>query len=127
MGGHVCHSNPDVLSATIEEKRRTFDEHPWLRYSPVMPGDGDFGCLCDKCVAAQRPEMGANGRNSDLVWGFVNKVAAATRQTHPDRFITCCSYADYVSVPRAVAFEPNVAVTLCTGLALPERLSICLA
>jgi hypothetical protein len=123
MGGHVCHSNPDVLSATIEEKRRTFDEYPWLRYSPDMPGDGDFGCLCDKCVAGQRPEMGANGRNSDLVWGFVNKVAAATRQTHPDRFITCCSYADYVSVPRGVAFEPNVAVTLCTGLALPGMMS----
>jgi len=123
MGGHVCHSNPDVLALTIQEKRRTFDENPWLRYSPVMPGDGNFGCLCEKCVAAQRPDMGESGRNSDLIWGFVNKVAAATRQTHPDRFITCCSYADYVSVPRDVAFEPNVAVTLCTGLALPSMMS----
>jgi len=55
------------------------------------------------------------------VWSFVNRVAAEVRKTHPDRFITCCAYSSYGEPPQGLHFEPNVAVTLCTG-GLPNRL-----
>jgi len=38
MGGHVYFSNPDVLRQTIAAKQSEFDETPWRRYSPIMPG-----------------------------------------------------------------------------------------
>ncbi|MBN1674012.1 MAG: DUF4838 domain-containing protein [Kiritimatiellae bacterium] len=122
LGGHVCLSNPDVFRLTVEDKRKQFDGNTLWIYGAVMPGDGDITCYCEACQAVMRPERGSGGVHGDLVWGFVNKVAAEVRKTHPNRFITCCSYGSYREVPEIGVFEPNVAVTLCTGSAAPFQM-----
>ncbi|MBN1673891.1 MAG: DUF4838 domain-containing protein [Kiritimatiellae bacterium] len=122
MGGHVCFSQPGVLKETVADKRERFDRTPWLRYEAVMPGDGDITCFCKDCQAAQHPERGKGGMHSELVWGFVNKAAAQLRQSHPDRFVVCSSYGQYRELPKNVYFEPNVAVTICVGVALPAQM-----
>ena len=121
--GQMCLTHPDVLKQTIADKRATFDKWPAFRYSAVMPGDGMGGyfCQCPKCQAAHRPERGARGEHSELVWSLVNNVAAELRKTHPDSFITCCSYASYADPPKGVHFQPNVAVTICDG-SFPNRM-----
>ena len=118
LGGHVCHSNPDVLRETVAEKRREFGTWPWMKYRPVMPGDGmgNHVCQCRECQATIRPTEGG-GEYSHLVWDFVNRVAAEVRQSHPDRFITCCAYGEYSKVPAELALERNIAVTLTIGSA----------
>jgi hypothetical protein len=118
--GYVCLSNPDVLRQVIADKRAAFAQRAWSHYQPVMPGDS-FGlgyCQCADCQAAARPSRGAQGKYSEAVWTFVNRVAAETRTTHPDRFISCCAYSEYAQVPE-LHLEPNVAVTLCAGRYFP--------
>ncbi|MBN1674373.1 MAG: DUF4838 domain-containing protein [Kiritimatiellae bacterium] len=116
MGGHVCFSNPDVLTQMIADKRKEFEKNPWQRYTSVMPGDGlDLHvCQCPACQAKIRPERGRGGKHSDWVWSFVNLVARDVRRSHPGRIITCCSYSGYSDVPEG-PLEPNVSVTLTIG------------
>ncbi len=89
-----------------------------------MPGDslGLYYCQCEKCQALVQPEKGRDGKYSRIVWGFVNRAAAEVRKTHPDRFITCCAYAQYAAVPEDVHLQPNVAVTLCAGRFFPNMI-----
>jgi len=125
--GHLCFTNPDVLELTIAEKRAEFNESPWRRFRAVMPGDslGLYYCQCEACQALVQPEMGRSGMYSHIVWDFVNRVAAATRKTHPSHFITCCAYAQYATPPEDVHLQPNVAVTLCTGQFFPNMIWRC--
>ncbi|HRU04299.1 MAG TPA: DUF4838 domain-containing protein [Candidatus Brocadiia bacterium] len=113
--GHLCFSNPEVLKQTIAEKRAFFDKYPGQRYAAVMAGDSLdlYYCQCPQCKALEQPEKGARGKHSRMMWGFVNKVAEALRESHPDRFITCCSYSSYADPPEGIKLLPNVAVTIC--------------
>jgi hypothetical protein len=121
--GHLCWTNPEVLAATVAEKRSQLDASPHTLAQSVMPGDSDglYQCQCDGCRARFDPDAGPSGRHSRVVWSFVNQVAAQVRQSHPDRFITCGAYASYRAVPEDVPFEPNVAVSICDG-SFPGRL-----
>ena len=112
-GGHVCLSNPEVLKQCVMEKLEVFKKSPWLRFSSVMPGDSlaAFVCQCPECKVLSNPAI-PNGSHSEMVWGFVNKVAAEVRKTNPDTYITCSAYTSYAKVPENIAFESNVAVTL---------------
>jgi hypothetical protein len=119
--GYVCLSNPGVLKQVVADKRDAFARWPWSRYQSVMPADS-FGlgyCQCEACQAAARPAFGSRGKYGEAVWTFVNRVAAEVRKSHPDRFITCCAYAEYAQVPE-LHLEPNVAVTLCAGRSFPN-------
>jgi hypothetical protein len=132
--GHLCWTNPEVLSEAIREKRNQFDEQPWRKYREVMPGDGDQGlqCQCENCRALFLSDdslgemggfVGGSRKHSRVVWSFVNQVAAAVRKTHPEKIITCCAYGGYSIPPSAadVQFESNVAITLCDDT-FPARL-----
>ena len=115
-GGYVCFSEPAVFDQTLADVRADLDARPNIRYRTVMPGDGMFECQCPRCQARQAPPGGPPaGRWSDLVWTFVNRVAAEVHKSHPDRVITCCAYSEYREPPEKVTLLPNVAVTLCTN------------
>ncbi|OGV32229.1 MAG: hypothetical protein A2020_14525 [Lentisphaerae bacterium GWF2_45_14] len=123
-GGHVCMSNPDVLKQIIADKLAEFDKYPWKKYSPVMPGDSNdlYYCRCQLCQSKldiTKPQK--SGKCSNATWGFVNKVASEIYKSHPDRFISCCAYGDYLDVPDCPLLS-NVAVTLCLGRALPNNI-----
>ena len=48
--------------------------------------------------SSRRHRAGASsgaGRTSNYVWGLVNRVARHVRQTHPGKWVGCCSYAAY--------------------------------
>ena len=113
-GGHLCMTNPDVVREVVREKLKLFRENPFSRYSPVMPGDslGLYYCRCERCRQELRPELGEKQSHSDAVWRFVSKVAGKVYEKAPDKFITCCAYANYSSPP-SFPLLPNIAVTLC--------------
>ena len=115
-GGHVCLSNPDVFKQTVEDKLAAFERNPHNYFSAVMPGDslGLFHCRCDKCMAQVNPKATERGAFSNLVWGYVNRVAAEVAKKAPGKIITCCSYGSYHRKPD-FPLQSNVAVTLCFG------------
>ena len=113
-GGHVCLTNPDVFKQMVQDKLDYFKKSTYSNFSAVMPGDGLglFHCRCESCMKKVKPELGTRGSFSDLVWGFVNDVAAEVAKKAPGKVVTCCSYGSYHRKP-SFPLLPNVAVTLC--------------
>ena len=116
MGVHVCFANPELLELTVKEALDYFKQNPQISSFRVMPGDGFGGwiCQCAPCQKMVQAEKGALGKCSDMVWGFVNKVADRVREKAPGKFIKCCAYESY-KLPPSFPLAPNVAVTLCHG------------
>ena len=116
MGVHVCFANPELLDLTVKEALAYFKKNPAVSSFRVMPGDGFGGwmCQCAGCQKMLKPEKGPRGSASDMVWGFVNKVADKVRAQAPGKLIKCCAYESY-KLPPSFPLAPNVAVTICHG------------
>lgn len=100
-GGHVCFSSEGLFRETVNFCRFVFEEMGEPHVS-LWPMDGFQHCQCDECA----PQT-----SSDLVWGFVDRVARELYKTHPDRLISCGAYTPYVAPPASIdQFTPNVVV-----------------
>ena len=113
-GGHVCMSHPGVFAQTVADKLAEFKKSTYSNFAKVMPGDsnGLFYCKCGPCQKKLRPDMGDRGLYSNVVWGYVNRVAAEVAKKMPGKNIVCCAYGGYLRKPE-FPLMPNVAVTLC--------------
>lgn len=112
-GIHLCMSNPDTVKAAAEEVMEYFRQKNSDNFYSVMPGDSNdlYFCRCQEClkkVVTGKP----GGKNSNLIWGFVNKVAAIVAKEFPGRYVKCCAYSDYQRRPDFPLMS-NIAVTLC--------------
>ena len=113
-GGHVCMSHPEVFTQTVADKLAEFKRNKYTSFAKVMPGDsnGLFYCKCAPCQKKIRPDMGDQGLYSNVVWEYVNRVAAEVAKQAPGKKIVCCAYGGYLRKPE-FPLMPNVAVTLC--------------
>lgn len=113
-GGHVCMSHPEVFKQTVADKINEFKKNRYSNFAKVMPGDsnGLFYCRCAECQKKLSPHLGDQGLYSNVVWGYVNRVAAEVAKTMPGKNIVCCAYGGYLRKPE-FPLMPNVAVTLC--------------
>ena len=116
MGVHVCFSNPELLELTVKEALEYFKKNPLISSFRVMPGDGfsEWICQCAPCRKMVRHEKGPTGKYSDMVWGFVNKVAERIKDKAPGKMVKCCAYEGYKQPP-SFALASNVAITICHG------------
>ncbi|MFC1454239.1 DUF4838 domain-containing protein, partial [Verrucomicrobiota bacterium] len=106
-----CLSAEGLLQDNIAYARFLFDHYnaPMVN---VSPNDG-YGqlCECELCAGKDTPERGPDGRLSDYVWGYVNRVATELYKTHPDRLVSGLAYTSYLLPPEKIEqFSPNVAV-----------------
>jgi hypothetical protein len=113
--GNLNLSEPGLLKAVVADISEYFDQNPSSMLFPLAPPDGMWQISEDPVSQAQIDlSMGGAGKFSDYVWGFVNKVAAEVRKTHPDKFIGCIAYEHYTKPPKQIAkLEPNVVVMIC--------------
>ena len=116
MGVFVCFSNPELLEITVKEALDHFKKKPEQSFFRVMPGDAFYGrmCNCAPCSKLSQPEKGDQGSASNMVWGFVNKVALRVAEKLPGKYISCCAYENY-KLPPDFPLAGNVSVTLCHG------------
>ena len=121
----MCYTNPDFVRQVVQDARDYFDGKGAKPGAAAMgdvfglvPMDNSSWCKCPRCQA----EMNAaeesnlqfnNGKASDYVFNFVNKVACEVRKTHPDKWIGALAYSSYAYYPAKVKPEPNVIVQLC--------------
>lgn len=123
---HLCFSNPELFQQTVRWARAQFDVYDYESVS-VMPPDAYISiCQCSLCAGKDVPEMGARGKLSNHVWGFVNRVAKEVAKTHPDKKIVCCAYGANTDPPTSIdRLEPNVQVVIVGGRrprnSLPEQ------
>ncbi|MDA8085694.1 MAG: DUF4838 domain-containing protein [Nitrospiraceae bacterium] len=114
---HIVLDQPGVAGQFVKDINAYFDSHPLQRVYPLMADDFYLGTNSGKdkrLKAADDPSMGPEGRFSDYMWGFVNRVAEEVYKTHPHRFIGGIAYQDYRLPPRKIKrFPPNVLVMIC--------------
>lgn len=115
-GVHVCFSEPELLELTVKEALEFFRSNPDKSFFRVMPGDVFYGhvCNCSNCVKLLKPDRGESGAASDMVWGFINKVARRVAEKVPGKYIHCCAYENY-KLPPSFPLAGNVSVTICHG------------
>jgi hypothetical protein len=130
-GGNLCLSEPGVLTQMVADALQYFAENPTQNLYSVMPMDGQTQiCECERCQQQQdaarqavgtveeiwsgKPGTRDDGRYTDYIWGFVNRVAIEVAKTRPDRLIGCCAYGLQTLPPnQPERLNPNVAVMIC--------------
>ena len=121
----MCYTNPEFIEQVARDARDHFDgEHAKPGAAALgdvfglVPMDNMSWCKCSRCQAEldasedRNPQFN-NGKASNYVFRFVNRVATEVRKTHPDKWIGALAYSDYAYHPDAIALEPNVVVQLC--------------
>ena len=104
-----CLSNPDVVKIAIERVLRWIDENPDARIVSVSQNDTDHQCKCQECQKL----VGRFEAPSGLYLWFVNQIADAVAQRHPDVLIDTLAYQFTERPPRGIAPRKNVRVRLC--------------
>jgi len=121
----MCFTNPEFIQQVIQDARDYFDgkgAQPGATamgdYFGLVPMDNGSWCKCERCQAEMnqaemKNQQFNNGKASDYIFGFVNKVAREVGKTHPDKWIGALAYSDYAYYPETVDLAPNVLMQLC--------------
>jgi len=104
---HLCISNPEVTRIAAERLLGWMDLQSQRRFFCVTPGDGGYWCQCEKCRAMDVEE----GNYSDRWLAWVNELAAAVRDKHPDKVLLTAAYVGTAEAPARVKPAENVLVT----------------
>lgn len=112
--GNLCLSNPEVADRFVELIDDYFNKNPGQYIFPVMPNDVIRVCECPACQAQINLKAPAGGKHSDYVWNFVDKVAKRIYILHPDKFIGCACYGEYL-LPPSRKLSPNIVIQFCAA------------
>ena len=119
--GAPCLSSAELFEKHVAYVRAVFDHfgEPMVSIDVV---DGLSGrlCQCPQCSEQLTPGRGAQGSASDYVWGYLNRVAEALHESHPDRFVSGLTYGVYRLPPERIdSFSPNLVL-----FAYPPRMDL---
>ncbi len=113
-GGNYCLSNPGLAEAWIKVIGDYFDKNPNQKLYPLCPNDGMLKiCECPECQKQLSPHLGEDGKFSNYIWGFTNRIAKEIARKYPDRYIGTFAYEKYRQPPEIDDLSPNVAVMIC--------------
>ncbi len=118
--GVPCLSAGGLFEKHVAYLRAVFDHfgEPMISID-LVDGFSGVGCGCDACAKQITPERGMGGSMSDYVWGYLNRVAAALYESHPDRLVSGLTYGTYNLPPEQIEqMAPNLALII-----IPQRMS----
>ena len=104
-----CLSNPDVVKLAVAKVREWIAAVPDAQILSVSQNDGDGWCECPACRTLEQTHGGTSG----ALVAFVNEVAAAIEEEHPDKLIDTLAYGQTEAPPTSLAPRRNVRVRLC--------------
>jgi len=109
----LCLTNEEMTQQAIRTVKEWIGEHPEARVISVSQNDGPGGwCECEKCAALEEREGGAH---SAPIINFVNRIADAIAEEHPDVLIDTFAYSYSRKAPKTLRPRPNVVIRLTTG------------
>jgi hypothetical protein len=106
----LCLSHPDVLRIVVEGVKAVLKEKPHSEIISVSPNDATGYCECAKCKAVDDAE----GSQAGMLIKFVNQVADAIRDEHPNVKVSTLAYLGTFMPPKTIKPKDNVAIQLCT-------------
>lgn len=107
--GSPCLSSEALFDKHVAYVRAVFDhfDEPMLSID-LVDGFSGVPCECEDCRRQYRPERGERGRLSNYVWGYLNRVAEALYESHPDRWVSGLTYGAYALPPENLkTLAPN--------------------
>jgi len=117
--GHMCLTNPKVpklvaakLKKFIERDRQAATRDgtfPPVVYDISQNDNNQYICLCPEC----RKLTEAEGSASGLMIHFINQVADAVRDSHPDVLVQTFAYTSTQKPPKTLKPRDNVLIRLC--------------
>jgi uncharacterized protein DUF4838/cellulose/xylan binding protein with CBM9 domain len=122
-----CFSNPEMLKSYKEMIDAYYKKgslakkwkscHPDDNFIYVVPDDNfrSNPCYCKKCQANSNIAVGPKGFQSNLVWGFLAKIAEYAKKKHPDKRVVGLAYEGYLLPPSKVKFPDNVVTHICVN------------
>ncbi len=109
----LCLTNEEMIQQAIKTVKQWIKENPDAKIFSVSQNDGPGGwCECDDCLALEREQGGAH--SAPIIY-FVNRIAGAVAEEHPDVLIDTFAYSYSRKAPKDLKPLPNVAVRLTTG------------
>ena len=106
----LCLTNPNVLRIATASVRRWIEESPEATIISVSQNDWHNYCQCTTCTELAEAEDSQAGP----LLHFVNAIADAIGQEHPDKVIDTLAYQYTRKPPKHVRPHPNVAIRLCS-------------
>jgi hypothetical protein len=92
-----------LVQETVKYIRFMFDKYD-MPLVDIWPPDG---------LRISQDEASKGKTASELVWGFVDRVAREIYKTHPGKLVSCGAYANYKDAPDSIEkFSPNVVVQI---------------
>ena len=104
----LCLTNPDVVRISIETVKQWIKEQPDRTIFTVSQNDYGDPCECENCRAVDEREETHMG----TLLQFVNQIAEAVEEEHPDKFISTLAYAYARKPPKTIRPRSNVLIRL---------------
>jgi len=109
----LCLTNEEMIQEAIRTVKEWIRDHPEAKIISVSQNDGPGGwCECENCAALEKREGGAH--SAPIIY-FVNRIAQAIAEEHPDILIDTFAYSYSRKAPRSLKPLPNVVIRLTTG------------
>jgi hypothetical protein len=108
----LCLTNPEVIRIVTERMLKLLDERPDATVLEISPNDTLLYCTCDACERLNQE----NGSPAGSLIYFVNQIAEAIEEKHPDVIVSTLAYLSTINPPSKIRPRPNVSVRLCNDL-----------
>ena len=124
----LCYSSEATIQQVIKDARDYFDHggHRKRMHSIAAPGytwganfyalepmDNSAFCKCEGCTSRFEPDRPRPERHSTYWFHFVNRIARALKESHPDKHISTLAYMTHEGLPTGFKLEDNVVVHFC--------------
>jgi hypothetical protein len=109
-GNEPCLTNPDVLQIVTDAVLKEIESNPETANVSVSQNDNAKNCLCPQCAAIDERE----GTPMGSLLTFVNAVADAVAEKHPDKKVGTLAYWYTRRPPKTIKPRPNVQIQLCS-------------
>ena len=108
-GTQLCLTNPEVVEIATATVLRWIEEHPNADVFSIDQNDGYGPCECPNCSALDKAEGSASG----TILIFVNQIADAVAEKHPDVRLQTLAYVYSEVPPKTIRPRPNVTIRMC--------------
>ena len=107
-----CPSAEGLMEAHVAYVRALLDHYNEPMVNIDCPDGFGSGCECERCRVQRTPERGPDGLTSDLVFGYIDRVAREIYRSHPDRMVGALAYSSYRLPPQKIdRLSPNLTIT----------------
>ena len=107
----LCLSNPDVHRIAKQRALAWVRMESEKRFFMITYGDSGVWCQCPNCLKLDP----APGQYATRLLQWVNPIARAIAEKHPDRMVVTFAYGGTDAPPPTIRPEPNVCIVGSTG------------